>query len=290
MDRRSLGARLHAAAAGTAAPLLAPLCLDPLTARLARQVGYESGYLSGGGLGYQLAVSEALLSVDEVASYARAITRRSDIALVIDGGVGFGDPVHVARMMWEFEATGAVGVELEDQVAPKRVSHHRGIEHLISTADMVAKIEVAVAQRRDPDFVLIARTGAVRHESFEAAIERAEAYVAAGADAIMLFPTTEEQWAEAPKRLDVPVVAMTMLDVRPPAQWAQLGYAMVIDPMSGQVGAMAAVRDLYERQLTNADRAGTDLRPRNAFYHQLAPLAGLEELYDIERATTEPGT
>jgi len=290
MDRAAFRARLTAAAARTAPPLLVPLCLDPLAARMARQVGYEAGYLSGGGLGYQLAVSEALLTVDELAGCARAITRRSDLALVVDGGVGFGDPVHVARMMWEFEAAGAVAVELEDQVAPKRVSHHRGIEHLVPTEQMVAKIEVAVAQRRDPDFVLIARTGAVRHESFAAALERAEAYVAAGADAVMLFPQTDEQWAEAPGRVGVPLVAMTMLDVRPPAQWGELGYAMVIDPMSGQVAAVAAMRELYTRQLAEPDRAADDLRARNRIYHELAGMAGLDELYDIERATTEPGT
>ncbi len=290
MDRQTFKARLQAAAAGEAPPLLTPLCLDPLTARLCDELGYETGYLSGGGLGYQLALSEALLTVDELAAFARAICRRSNVGLIIDGGVGFGDPVHVARMMWEFEATGAVAVELEDQVAPKRVSHHRGVEHLISTADMVAKITVAVAQRRDPDFVLIARTGAVRHESFAAAIERARAYADAGADAVMFFPGTEDEWAEAPRRVSVPLVAMTMLDVRPPSQWGELGYAMVIDPMSGQCAAMDAVRQLYQRQRDQPDRRAEDLRARNGVYHSLAGLAGLEELYDIERATTETGT
>jgi methylisocitrate lyase len=235
-------------------------------------------------------VSEALLTVDELAAFARAICRRSSLGLVIDGGVGFGDPVHVARMMWEFEAAGAVGVELEDQVAPKRVSHHRGVEHLVPLADMVAKIEVAVAQRRDPDFTLIARTGACRNESFGAALERAEAYVAAGADAVMLLPTDEAQWVEAPQRLDVPLVAMTMLDTRPATQWAELGYAMVIDPMSGQTVAVDAVRQLYERQLADGGRAGDDIRNRSRVYHQLSGWAGLDELYDIERATTEAGT
>lgn len=290
MNRQQFRQRLHAAATHSAPPLMTPLCLDPLTARLCEELGYESGYLSGGGLGYQLALSEALLTVDELAGFARAITRRSSIGLVIDGGVGFGDPVHVARMMWEFEATQAVGVELEDQVAPKRVSHHRGVEHLVPVAAMVAKIEVAVAQRRDPDFTLIARTGAVRHESFEAALERCEAYVAAGADAVMLFPGTEDEWVEAPRRVSVPLVAMTMLDVRPPHQWGEMGYAMVIDPMSGQCAAMDAVRQLYQRQRDQPNQAASDLRARNGVYRGLAGLAGLEELYDIERATTERNT
>lgn len=293
MDRAAFRARLAAAAAGDAPTLFAPLALDPLTARLAERLGFESAYVSGGGLGYQLAVSEALLTVDELAACTRAITRRSGLGIVVDGGVGFGDPVHVARAMWELEAAGATAVELEDQVAPKRVSHHRGVEHLVPTEWMVAKLRVAAQQRRDPDFVVIARTGAVRHESFDAAMARAAAYVEAGADAIMLFPDDEAGWAEAPRRvreLGVPAIAMTMLDVRPPQQWSELGWAMVIDPMSGQVAAVDAVRALYERQLANPDAAGPDLRERNRVYKGLAELAGLEELYDIERATTEPGT
>ena len=290
MNRAAFKARLQAAATGQQPTLFAPLTLDPLTARIAEGLGFESGYLSGGGLGYQLAVSEALLTVDELAAYARSICRRSSLALVIDGGVGFGDPVHVARMMWEFEATGAVGVELEDQVAPKRVSHHRGVEHLIPLEEMVAKIRVAVEHRRDPDFVLIARTGACRNESYAAALERAEAYREAGADAIMLFPTEEEQWVDAPQRIDAPLVAMAMMDVRPPQQWGELGYAMVIDPMSGQTAAVQAVRDLYQRQLATPTQAGADVRDRNRTYKQLSSWAGLDELYEIERATTEPGT
>ncbi|MEZ5260270.1 MAG: isocitrate lyase/PEP mutase family protein [Acidimicrobiales bacterium] len=293
MNRAAFRARLQAAARREAAPIFSPLTLDPLTARIAAEAGFESGYVSGGGLGYQLAVSEALLTVEELAGCARAIHRRSDLAVLIDGGVGFGDPVHAARMMWEFEASGAVGVELEDQVAPKRVSHHRGVEHLVPTEEMVAKIRVAVAQRRDPDFVLIARTGACRNESYAAALERAAAYVEAGADAIMLFPTEEEQWVDAPQRLaelGTPAVAMAMLDVRPPRQWGELGYALVIDPMSGQTAAVQAVPDLYRRQLATPDEAGADVRDRNRTYRQLSGWAGLEELYDIERRTTEPGT
>ena len=100
--------------------MLAPITLDPLTARLCEQLGFTAGYVSGGGLGYQLALSEALLTVTELAATVAAITRRSSLAVIVDGGVGFGDPVHVARAMWEFEAAGAVAVELEDQVAPKR--------------------------------------------------------------------------------------------------------------------------------------------------------------------------
>jgi methylisocitrate lyase len=268
--------------------VLAPLTLDPLTARLCEQLGFAAGYVSGGGLGYQLALSEALLTVTELAATVAAITRRSSLAIIVDGGVGFGDPVHVARAMWEFEAAGAVAVELEDQVAPKRVSHHRGVEHLVPVADMVAKVRVAVAERRDPDFLVIARTGAVRHEGFDAAIDRGRAYADAGADLVMLFPETSQQWDDAPRRLPVPVVAMTAHGNRTAADWGAQGWPLVIDPFTGQTVAMAAVRAAYEN--VAAGRAGGDLPTLMATYRDLPTLAGLDALYDIERETTEPGT
>jgi methylisocitrate lyase len=268
--------------------VLAPLTLDPLTARLCEQLGFAAGYVSGGGLGYQLAVSEALLTVTELAGTVAAITRRSSLPIIVDGGVGFGDPVHVARAMWEFEAAGAAAVELEDQVAPKRVSHHRGVEHRVPVADMVAKVRVAVSERRDPDFLVIARTGAVRHEGFDAAIDRGIAYADAGADLVMLFPETPQQWDDAPRRLPVPVVAMTAHGNRTAGDWRRQGWPLVIDPFTGQTVAMAAVRAAYEE--VAAGRVGGDLTALMATYRDLPTLAGLDELYDIERATTEPGT
>jgi methylisocitrate lyase len=277
------------AAVQSGKPVMVPLCLDPMTARLCEQLGFDAGYLSGGALGFQLAVSEALLTVTELAGATAAISRRSGLPMIVDGGVGFGDPVHVARMMWEFEGAGAVAVELEDQIAPKRVSHHRGVEHLISTADMVAKIRMAVAARQDPDFLVIARTGAVRNEDFDAAIERCKAYFDAGADLVMLFPQTDDQWGAAAGQLPGPVAVMAALDARPAAEWSALGYALVIDPFTGQVAAFDAVRNVYKRQ-REVTNGGADLRERFALYRELPGVAGLEELYDIERATTEPGT
>ncbi len=286
-DRAAFRARLLDPAAP---PVQVPLTLEPLVARLCEQLGFEAGYVSGGALGYSLATSEALLTLTELASAVAAITRRSNLPIVVDGGVGFGDPVHAARMMWDFEAAGAVAVEIEDQVAPKRVSHHRGVEHLVPLEDMVAKIRVAVEARRDPDFLVIARTGAVHNEGFDAALARAEAYVAAGADAILLFADSPEQWAALRERVaGVPLVAMTGLDVRSSAEWADLGVRMVIDPFTGQVVAFDAMRRALRGQRDDGD-AGVTMKERMSVYKELPVVAGLEELYDIERATTEPGT
>jgi methylisocitrate lyase len=280
--------RLRAAVAAHET-VLAPLCLDPLAARLCEELGFEAGYLSGGALGYSLAVSEALLSVSELAGAVSAITKRSGLSVVADIGVGFGDPVHVARAVWELEAAGASAVELEDQVAPKRVSHHRGIEHLIPAAEMMAKIRVAVATRKDPDLLVIARTGAVRHEGFQAALARGRAFFAAGADLVLLSPGNEEEWRAAAKELPGPLAVLSRLDTRTPAGWHELGYALVLDPFTGQVAAFDALQRAYQAQLEgrSLERSREEL---DAVYRRLPAVAGLEALYDIERATTEPGT
>ena len=275
--------RLRAAIDG-GGPVIVPLTLDPLTARLCQSLGFGAGYLSGGALGYQYAVSEALLTVTELADACRRMTVRSELPIVVDGGVGFGDPVHVQRAMWEFEAAGASAVELEDQVAPKRVSHHRGVEHLVPVEEMVDKLAAAVEARQDPDFLIIARTGAVRHEGFDAAIERMRAYRSAGADVLLLFPAHDEEWRRAPELLDAPLAAMVSADtVLPP------GWPLVIDPFTGQVLAYAAVRDAYTR-LRSEGTSGHAVRDLMAIYRELPGMAGLEELYDLERRTTEPGT
>jgi len=283
--RRRLRDGIEAALAG-GAPVVGPLTLDPLTARLAEDLGYGAGYLSGGALGYQLAVSEALLTITELADTCRRMTVRSSLPIVVDGGVGFGDAVHVQRAMWEFEAAGAAAIELEDQVAPKRVSHHRGVEHLVPVEEMADKIAAAVDARSDPDFLVIARTGAVRHEGFEAALVRLERYHEAGADLLLLFPSTEEEWAAAPRRLGAPLVAMVSVEA---VAGLPAGWPLVVDPITGQVLAYRAVRDAYRRYRAEGT-SGHPIKELMSVYRELAPMAGLEPLYDLERRTTEPGT
>ncbi|MGI9599065.1 MAG: isocitrate lyase/PEP mutase family protein [Acidimicrobiales bacterium] len=269
--------------------LVVPLALNPLAARSCQSLGFEAVYLSGGALGYEYAVSEALLTQTEICDVARRVTRRCDLPLIVDGGVGFGDAVHLTRAVWDVEATGAAAIEIEDQVAPKRVSHHRGIEHLIPTEEMTAKIEHAVAARTDPDFLIIARTGAVSNESFDAAIERAGAYVAAGADAILLMPSSEPEWRRAPELIDVPLVTFSSMAARSIDEWSDLGWSIVLDPFSAQVLAHQAVEQAYRRVLADGD-FGASAREIMSGYGRLPGAAGLDELYDIERATTEPGT
>ena len=277
--------KLRAAIEG-GGPVFAPVCLDPLTARTIEGLGYEAAYLSGGGLGFQLAVSEALLTITEVATLTRQITQRSSVPLIVDGGVGFGDALHASRAIWEFEAAGAAAIELEDQIAPKRAHHHKGVEHLIPAHQMVEKLEAAVAARSDPDFLIIARTGAVRNESFESAVERGRAYRAAGADLIMLFPSTAEEWARAAMAIDAPLAAMGAFGTRSTDEWRDLGWPLVIDPFSGQVLAYQAMRDAYAHFQSDGT-LGHDPADVFTVYREVQAAAGMDDFYAIEERSTE---
>jgi 2-methylisocitrate lyase-like PEP mutase family enzyme len=272
-------------------PVFAPLCLDPLSARLIEQAGFGAGYLSGGALGFQYAIGEALLTLTEVADAARRITARSGLPLIVDGGIGFGDAVHMARATWELEATGAVAVEFEDQVAPKRLHHHVGVEHLVPTEEMAGKIRAAAEARNDADFLLIARTGGFRHEGYEAGVERLAAYREAGADVLMAFvrePDLAPLGQLAASRFRAPLATITSLDTHTSTEWRDRGWHLIIDAFTTQALAISAARDAYQRfQTDGATGATVDAM---ALHRELVGLCGLDPLLDVERATTERDT
>src|ERR1700730_12534928 len=151
----------------------APIAYDPLSARIAQRVGFRCLDLGGYALGASSCVPEPLLSLEEVLSATRRITAAVDIPLMVDGGAGFGDPTHVIRAVRELEHAGAASVHIEDQVYPKRVHYHKGTEHVISAEEMCEKIQYAARARRDPDFVIAARTDAMRTHDYSEGIRRA---------------------------------------------------------------------------------------------------------------------
>ena len=134
----------------------APIAYDPLTARIAEQVGFRALDLGGYALGASSCVPEPLLSLEEVLMATRRITAAVSIPLMVDGGAGYGDPAHVIRTVQELERAGAAAVHIEDQIYPKRVHYHKGLEHVIPAEEMCEKIRYAVRSRRDPDFVIAA--------------------------------------------------------------------------------------------------------------------------------------
>jgi methylisocitrate lyase len=268
---------------------VAPLALDALSAALAKRVGFDTVYLGGGGLGYQRAVTEALLTATELSDATRAITERVDIHVIVDGGIGFGDPVHMSRTIRLLEDAGAAGVEIEDQVAPKRVHHHKGVEHLVTLQEMCERVEAAVQARRDKDFLVIARCNSFAHEGVEATVERLSAYAEAGAHLLMPVTRSPEQFEAASRHTTVPLAAMVIGPGRPPAQMLAAGYALAVDPMSAQVLAYRAMKAGYEgiRAGTGFGMSGPEVL---TVIREIGETIGIEALYEIEARTTERGS
>src|SRR5690242_4176648 len=167
-------------------PIVAPLVLNPLMAKLAERAGFPALYLGGGSLGYLTCFTEANLSLTEMAQAALDIRTACALPLILDGACGWGDPMHMRRTIPLAEAAGFAAIEIEDQILPKRAHHHIGLEHISPRELMVAKVAEAVAARRSRDFLIIARTNAARQENgLEEALRRGEAMRAAGADILL---------------------------------------------------------------------------------------------------------
>lgn len=270
----------------------APIAYDPLTARIAERAGFRALDLGGYALGASSCISEPLLSLEEVVAATRRITAAVDIPLMADAGAGYGDPVHVIRTVREFERAGAAAIHIEDQVFPKRVHYHRGIEHLISAEDMCVKIRTAVRARRDPDFVIAARTDAMRTDGFAEGIRRANLYVQAGADMVMIFPNTPEEARKAPAEVRAPLIFVNSEGNRlgrpifPAVELEAMGYKMVNDAISAVAVVFKSVKDLFTR-LKETGRTGMDQEVFVAIRKEIEDTIGLEEYYRIEEDTVE---
>src|SRR5437588_9369781 len=165
MPIESPGRRLRDA--WSARPIMIPGAFNALAARMAERLGFEAVYLSGGALsaGWAGLPDIGLLTATEFAEQAAVLARATALPVLCDADTGFGEAINVERTVRLVEEAGAAGLHLEDQVMPKRCGHLTG-KSLIEPAAMVAKIRAAVAARRDPDFVVVARTDARSVEGF----------------------------------------------------------------------------------------------------------------------------
>jgi 2-methylisocitrate lyase-like PEP mutase family enzyme len=281
MSRSELRARVARPAQET---VVAPLALDALSAALARQVGFDTVYVGGGGLGYARGVSEALLTLTEVAEVTRAIAERVDVDVVVDATTGFGDAVHTARTVRVLEQAGAAAVEIEDQLAPKRAHHHKGVDHMIPLEEMVGKIEVAAEARTDADLLLIVRTNALTHDGLDDALERVAAYAAAGADMLLLLPRAPGELTAVGAATSLPLVTFTPAGV-PRAELQAAGVTLLCDPFSATLLTVRALREGYETLRDGGEIVDPDAV--RAQLHDVGEIIGIDELYAIEERTTE---
>jgi methylisocitrate lyase len=279
-------AKLRAALAG-ADPVLAPVAIDPLGANLAERHGFDAVYLGGGALGYVLTVTEARLTSSDVVYALQQIVAVSDLPVIVDGTTGFGDPIHVMRTVRGLERAGAAAIEIEDQLTPKHAHHQRGIDHPISLQAMVEKVQAAVEAREDPDFLLIARTNTIGEIDFAEGIRRANAYADAGADMILAFPRTEEEFRLLPREIGKPLAAM--LSSRTPlsaADLGKLGYRLLIEAQGPMMAAYAAMVRAYD-DLRADGRVRLDAAELQRLRGEIDDACDLPRLWEIEARTTE---
>ena len=234
MTRQTKAARLRELIAKGA--IMLPGVPNAAMARQVERVGFDAVYVSGAGMANSTAgvPDIGLLTLTEVAQLAGYIARAVKIPAIVDADTGFGSSENVARTIRELEAADLAGCHIEDQEFPKRCGHLAG-KSLVDVEEMTEKIKAAVAARRDPDFMIIARTDARAVEDFDRTVDRAQRYMEAGADAI--FPEalqSAEEFRDFASEIDLPLLAnMTEFGKSPLLSFTDLagfGYRMVIFP------------------------------------------------------------
>ncbi len=230
--------------------IVAPLALNAFMARLAEAAGFRAAYLSGGSLGWLKCVTEANLTLPEMVDVVIEIRTACDIPVVVDAGGGWGDPVHMHRTIAMSEAAGVAALEIEDQLLPRRVHHHIGVEHLVPTELIVAKLQEAVAARTDPELVIIGRTNARRMGDLDEALRRGEAMHEAGADMLFIDTREPDEMRIVSERLPGPFMIFAPHDgfagfALTPGELAGLGFRLAAAPATAFAAMHKAVRETY---------------------------------------------
>jgi 2-methylisocitrate lyase-like PEP mutase family enzyme len=231
--------------------IVAPVALNAIMARLALEAGFKAVYLSGGSLGWVKCVTEANLSLTEMIDTALEMRAACKLPVILDAGAGWGDPVHIHRTIAMSEAAGIAAIEIEDQLLPRRVEHHVGIDHLVPTELVVDRIREAVAARTDPNLVIIGRTNARRVYDLDEAIRRAEALKKAGADMLFIHTRKPEEIRIVAERLPAPLMTFAPPDgfstyPYSQADMAAMGYRLAASSGTGFAAMYKAVRQSYE--------------------------------------------
>jgi len=272
--------------------LLAPGCFNAVSAVLIEQAGFDAIYISGAGiavnnLGYP---DIGLTTMPEILESARNIVNVTNIPVICDVDTGFGNAINVIRTVRAFESAGIAGIQMEDQIIPKKCGHTEG-KLLVSKSEMVQKIKAAVDSRRDPDFVLIARTDAIAVNGLNDAIDRALAYKEAGADVIFVeAPRSVEDM----RRVTATIPGLHMANmvekggktpILPLAQLQVLGFNLVIYPGSTWMAAIKAIQEVLAvlKEDGTTERYGSRMIPFNELGYELFEVVGLSRYRNLEK-------
>ncbi len=268
--------------------VLAPGCYDALGARLVEEAGFAAAYMTGfGSAAARLGRPDiGLMTLPEMVDNARRIAEAVEIPVIADADTGYGNPINVIRTVREFEAAGVAAVHLEDQVMPKKCGH-MDAKQLIPAAEMTSKVSAAVAARRSPEFLIIARTDARAPEGLESAIERARLYRQAGADILFIEAPQSVHEIETVARSfdDVPLLFNYAEGGKTPAVTheflRELGFALVIFPISTLLVATAAMRSALAR--IKDDGSPVNLLSTLIPFNDFLDFIGMDEIRELER-------
>ncbi len=234
--------------------VLVPGVANALAARIVEDLGFEVVYLTGAGVNntFYGIPDLGFAGLAEIAQHTAAIRAAVDLPLISDGDTGFGNAVNVYHTVKTLERAGANAIQLEDQAMPKRCGHFAGKE-FVSTEEMVSKIHAATDARASQDFLILARTDVLVRDGFDAAVERAQRFIEAGADLTFIEAVEKEADIRAiPSRLSVPQVLNIVVGGKTPtlpqSELAKLGFGMVLYAntalQGGIVGMQAALSQL----------------------------------------------
>ena len=230
--------------------LLVPGAANALTARIIEDAGFEAIYITGAGIANTLlgAPDIGLVTMTEIAGVTGTISEISDLPLVVDMDTGFGNALNTHRTVKVLERAGAAAVQIEDQVFPKKCGHFDG-KGVIPTAEMAQKVRAASEARDDPNFLIIARTDARAIEGMDAALERAQRYIEAGADLTFVeAPTSVEEMRAITSAIVVPQVANMVVGGRTPlldqVALAEIGFSLILYASTPLQAAMRAMGDV----------------------------------------------
>lgn len=228
--------------------VLVPGAFNALSAKVIEDLGFEALYVTGAGVTNMWfgMPDQGFMGLAEIADHTARIRDAVALPLIVDADTGFGNALNVVHTVRTLERAGADCIQLEDQVAPKRCGHFSGKE-VIATEEAVSKIKAAVDARRDPDFLIMARTDAAATHGFEAAVERAQKFAEAGADILFVEAVTQADEVRAlPQRLSKPQLMNMVIGGKTPIfnaeQLGELGYGIVLYANAALQGAVAGMQ------------------------------------------------
>lgn len=268
--------------------LLMPGCFNACTARLIEQAGFKAIYISGAAVaGNFIGVPDiGLTTMTEVLENARNIVQVTTIPAICDADTGFGNAINMRRTVREFESAGVAGIQIEDQVMPKKCGHTEG-KQLISKEEMVQKIKAAVDARQDPDFILVVRTDAIAVTGLDDAIDRAIAYQEAGGDIIFVeAPRTVEEMRKITTMIKGYHLANMVegggkTPILPLKELKEIGYKVVIYPASIWMASIKAAQEVLK--ILKEDGTTSRFAHRMVSFQEMFEVVGRSEYLQLEK-------